>query len=540
VLLVSGVSNVLASEDSSQEFIRQKVEQIRFSGELAIGKTSIASVIVLPEFYERRNFRLAWTNPETVEQLFRAIKDIKNDGLNPEDYHIIDLKLLQANINLSDSPPPEMLADFDILLTDSLIRLGYHIIFGKVDPEALDINWNLARDIYDRDPAVVIQEAIDLNAVAKLIDDNKPQQFFYKRLKSMLAAYRDIQGKGGWQAVPAGPALKKGMKDNRVVNLRRRLAVTGDLPNDTLDSDVFDEQLEEAVIHFQNLHWLDADGVTGENTLEALNVPVEARIDQIRVNLERLRWVLHEIKGDFIIADIAGYMVYYVQDSEITWTSRVQVGKTYRKTPVFKSKIKYIVFNPTWTVPPGILYKDLLPAAKREPGYLKKKNINVIDRDGKVVDQNSLDWSQYSARNFPYVLRQEPGPTNALGRIKFIFPNKHFVYLHDTPSKSLFNRTERAFSSGCIRVEKPFELAELLLNDRTKWNQDSIMNVIDSKKTRTVFLSKPIPVMLLYWTTGFDEDGNIRFKKDVYGRDNAVLDSLNGKFEFRKRPIISS
>ncbi|MCK5426407.1 MAG: L,D-transpeptidase family protein [Thermodesulfovibrionia bacterium] len=540
VLLLSSVSSILAQEDPAREFIRNKVEQIRFSGGLTIGSTSIASVIVLPEFYEQRNFRLAWTNPETVDQLINVIEDIDNDGLNPDDYHQIELKLLRAQINLNDSPLPEVSANFDILLTDSLIRLGYHIIFGKVDPEALDADWNLSRDIYDQDPVQVIQKAIESNSVAELIEDNKPQHFFYKRLKSKLAEYRTIKKNGGWPVMPAGSALKKGMKDKRVIMLRKRLALTKDLQNDSLDSAVFDERLEQAVIRFQNRHWLDDDGVVGQNTFEALNVPVETRIDQIRVNLERLRWVLHEIKGDFIITDIAGYMVYYVQDDKITWTSRVQVGKPYRKTPVFKSAIKYLVFNPTWTVPPSILRKDILPAVKKDPDYLRKKNINVLDSNGKVIDQDSLDWSKYSAGNFPYILRQEPGPTNALGQIKFIFPNKHFVYLHDTPSKSLFGRTERAFSSGCIRVEKRFELAELLLNDKTKWNQEYILKELETKKTRTVFLPKPMPVMLLYWTTVFDENNNIRFKKDVYNRDRAVLNSLNGKFEFRKKPIISN
>jgi murein L,D-transpeptidase YcbB/YkuD len=199
--------------------------------------------------------------------------------------------------------------------------------------------------------------------------------------------------------------------------------------------------------------------------------------------------------------------------------------------------MKYIVFNPTWTVPPGILRKDILPKVKRDPSYLLKRNINVVDQNGKVINQASIDWSQYTGGNFPYQLRQEPGPDNALGRIKFIFPNSHFVFLHDTPSKSLFDKTERAFSSGCIRVDNPVKLAELLLNDPTNWSQDKIMEAIDSMQTRTVFLPEPLPVLILYWTVAFDEEGRIYFKKDLYGRDEAVLAGLKGEFKFRKRPV---
>ena len=263
---------------------------------------------------------------------------------------------------------------------------------------------------------------------------------------------------------------------------------------------------------------------------------VQVRIDQIRVNLERARWVFHAVQRKFVLVDIAGFEVEIREEGGLIWTCRAQVGKPYRETPVFRSDIKYLVFCPTWTIPPGILEKDTLPAVKRDPDYLTKRNINAIDRNGNVVDQATIDWSKYSAGDLPYTLRQEPGPNNALGQIKFIFPNPHFVYLHDTPSKSLFDSTDRAFSSGCIRVEKPFELAELLLNDPEKWNREEIKKAIESGKTRTVFLPEPIPVLLLYWTVEVSPDGAVYFKKDLYGRDEDVLEGLNGEFTFRKRP----
>jgi murein L,D-transpeptidase YcbB/YkuD len=328
------------------------------------------------------------------------------------------------------------------------------------------------------------------------------------------------------------------MRDARVPLLRERLSVTGDFASEASDSTRFNRELEEAVMLFQERHRLTPDGVVGPGTLEAANVTVDARIDQIRVNLERARWVFHAVHGKFVLVDIAGFEVGLREEGGLIWSCRAQVGKPYRATPIFRSDIKYLVFCPTWTIPPGILEKDTLPAVKRDPDYLTKKNINAIGRNGNVVDQSTIDWSKYSARNIPYTLRQEPGPNNALGRIKFIFPNPHFVYLHDTPSKSLFDRTDRAFSSGCIRVEKPFELAELLLNDPEKWNREEIERAIESGKTRTVFLPEPMPVLLFYWTVEIGPDGEVHFKKDLYGRDEAVLEGLNGEFTFRKRPTI--
>jgi len=323
--------------------------------------------------------------------------------------------------------------------------------------------------------------------------------------------------------------MKPGMRDRRISQLRKRLAITGDFKGPLTDADYFDEDLKAAVIRFQSKHHLEADGAVGKNTYAALNIPVKKKIDQIRVNLERARWVFHKLPPDFIAVDLAGFIAYNFRDDTRNWSSKVQIGKPFRKTPVFKSKIKYIVFNPTWTVPPTILKEDILPKIKKNPGYLRKMNISVIDRKGRKVDPNRIKWSKYS-KNPPYTFRQEPGPHNALGRMKFIFPNKHFVYLHDTPSRSLFNRKDRAFSSGCIRVDKDLELAELLLDDPDKWNRQSIQELLDTNETRRVDLPKPKPVMLLYLTISFAENGDFILKKDVYERDGQVLEGLNEEF----------
>jgi murein L,D-transpeptidase YcbB/YkuD len=527
-----------AQEDPVQAALHARIEQLRTAGRLSIGDANIAAVRVLPEFYQQRTFDRAWTNPATVNDLLRAIDDSEMDGLMPQDYHRESLHDLQRQIGAVASPPPQQLADLDLLLTDAFLRLGYHMLFGKVDPERLDPNWNLARDLGNLDPVLAIQDAIDSSAPYQFIASLKPQTRYYTTLKETLVHYRRVASSGGWQAIPEGATLRQGMTDARIPLLRQRLAVTGDLPEAAVTSSaLFDEPLAEAVSRFQRRHHLAADGVVGTGTLTALNVPVEARIDQIRVNLERGRWVLHDLEDAFLIVNIAGFFVAYVKDRAVVWQSRVQVGKPYRKTPIFKSEMKYLVFNPTWTVPPTILAQDMLPAVKRNPTYLQDKNIHVIDANGKAVDQSTLNWSQYTARNFPYTLRQEPGANNALGVVKFIFPNKHLVFLHDTPSKSLFEKETRTFSSGCIRVENPLALAELLLDDSATWNQARIAEVINSQETKTVYLRQPLPVLLLYWTAMVDTDDQVHFIPDVYDRDAAILEDLNAAFRLRQRDV---
>ena len=527
------VSHAQTQDELVSGLIRTKLEQFRDSGNLIIGKAQISSIRVLPPLYKRRNFRPIWADGEKSEQLMIAVRDTLREGLDPRDYHLEEIERLRARTRISDSEDTSLLASLDILLTDSLVRLAYHSIFGKEDPSSHHPHWNLTDPIDDMNPVAFMEKAVTSESFPEVIDSWKPQHPVYGRLKLALAMYRAIQTEGGWRPVPVDLPLKAGLSDERVLSLQRRLSATGDLSGEFDDSMFFDENLEQAVIQFQSRHRLRSDGVVGKKTFEALNVPIEERIDQIRANLERARWLLHDIRGSFVIVDIAGFHAGLNQEGKMVWTVRVQVGKPYRNTPVFKSAIRYLEFNPTWTIPPGILSKDILPAVKRNPDYLKKRNINVIDRDGKVIDQSLIDWSQYPGRHFPYILRQEPGPDNALGQVKFIFPNEHFVYLHDTPRKSLFDRSERTFSSGCIRVEKPLELAELLLNNPKEWNAAKIKEIINSKQTAKIFLPEPMPVLLLYWTVAVDEDGTVHFKQDPYGRDKAIVEGLKVSFRIR-------
>jgi len=528
LLLPIALASILAGasgEEPAHELLRERVEMIHAGTRTEVAGAPIAAIHALPQLYERRGFAPAWS-PDKADQLVAAIRDAEADGLDPADYHLATIEKLRREAPGSD--------DLDLVLTDALARLGYHVLFGKVDPEELDPNWNFTREIPNFDAAKTLQDAIDAKDLRQAIVDAKPQHALYTTLKVALAKYREIAKAGGWESIPAGPTLRTGDTGPRVAALRARLAATDDAP---AQGDTLDDALANAVKKFQARHGLTGDGIAGASTIEEMNIPVTARIDQLRVNLERGRWLLHDIGDDFVAVNIAGFQLYLIKNEKIAWETPVQVGKPYRATPVFRSRLTYLVFNPTWTVPPGILANDILPAQKRDRGTLRKKGLEVLDMKGNPVDASSIDWSNVTASRFPYMLRQGPGPGNALGRVKFMFPNDHAVYLHDTPSKSLFDKDERAFSSGCIRVRDPLKLAEILLDGQKGWDRAAIDRTIATGKTTSVSLAKPIPVWLTYWTAWVDADGAVEFRRDLYGRDAKVRTSLEAPFKIRKRGV---
>jgi murein L,D-transpeptidase YcbB/YkuD len=324
------------------------------------------------------------------------------------------------------------------------------------------------------------------------------------------------------------------MRDTRILALRARLAASGDSTSQpTAEPEQFDEALEAALKNFQMRHGLEADGAVGARTLQALNVDVAARIEQIRVDLERLRWVAQDLGGDYLLVDIAGFSARLHLDGALAWSSRVVVGRPYRKTPAFRATMRSIVLNPAWTVPPTILREDVLPEIIKDRGYLERHNMHVIDKAGGPVDPAAIDWGQYRSRPFPYRIVEEPGPANPLGALKFEFPNRYGVYLHDSPAKALFERTERAFSSGCIRLEAPHSLAVLLLDDAGQWGMDALRAAIESRATRTLPVKRRVPVMALYLTAEASDDGRVAFRVDLYGADAKVSVALAAPFRFR-------
>jgi murein L,D-transpeptidase YcbB/YkuD len=524
-LLIVIARPLLAQE--VDELIRAHVEELRATGALTIDGTAIASRHMIPRVYEAREFTPTWTSAEQIAGLLELVEESNLEGLDPVDYNVDAVRAAHAAFESGAALASAERAGFDIILTDSLIRLGYHLRYGKVDPVELDPVWNLTRALVSEDPARTIQEAIDAPSMREFARDVIPRNEFYLNLKSALAEYRVLAAAGGWPSVPAGPTLAPGMSDARVPALRARLDVTRDLDAVAIgaEDEVYDGATVEGVRRFQARHGLEQDGAVGPATLAALNVPVEARIEQMRVNLERARWVLGDLGDDYLVVNIAGFRLYVVRNDEIVWTTRVQVGQPYRRTPVFVATLSYLVFNPTWTVPPTILRRDILPAVRNDVAYLASRNIDVIDDGGMVVDPTAIDWS---GSTFPYQFVQRPGPNNALGRVKFMFPNEHFVYLHDTPSRDLFDRESRAFSSGCIRVEDPLELARLLL--RRDWDQDRIDGILAAGRTQTVTLDDPITLLLLYWTAEVDADQRVVFHADVYARDANVGAALAAPF----------
>ncbi|MDH3469420.1 MAG: L,D-transpeptidase family protein, partial [Gammaproteobacteria bacterium] len=293
-----------------------------------------------------------------------------------------------------------------------------------------------------------------------------------------------------------------------------------------VESSGYDTVLQTAVRRFQARHGLEVDALVGRATLRALNVSVEQRINQIRLNLERARWRLDAGAENFILVNIAGFKAYVVRDGKTVWTSKVIVGDTEHKTPVFSAALKYVVVNPAWTVPYKIASEELLPEIKQDPDFFTKGNYQLFDIDGGVVDPMSVDWSSIRSGNFPFTLVQQPCVANQLGRIKFIFPNEYSVYMHDTPGKSLFTKPKRAFSHGCIRVDAPLALAEIVL-DGEGWSREQLEAQIGSGETRTINLSKPLLVVISYWTADVDDQGLLNFYDDIYERDAAVLESLD-------------
>jgi murein L,D-transpeptidase YcbB/YkuD len=491
--------------------LQTRVEALLESGPTVIPGADVAYPNIVYAFYEKRGFLPAWANPHTAGELRRALKDSEADGLDPRDYNLLVLESLAAGIEGN----PATMAAYEILHTDALLRIADHLTFGKVDAASFDAHWNYTRRPIGIDVPKRIEHAIASDDLYGAIEKLKPTRV----------------------PVLQGKPIEPDTHDERVLALRTDLAISGDLdPFQVTDSDLYDAPLQAAVRQFQDRMGLVPDGRIGARTITELNVPFDERISQLRVNLDRARVLLHDLPHEFVVVNIAAYSVYLVRGQEVVWNARAQVGKTYRQTPMFRSDINYLVFNPTWTVPPGIIKNDILPDARRDPASITRRGLKVLNASGAEVDPASVDWSKYKSGNIPYTLRQDAGPKNALGRVKIMFPNSYSVYLHDTPSLSKFDEVDRAFSSGCVRVERPLELAERLLANPAQWNSASISQAIDAGHTVNVTLPAKMPVLLAYWTAWVDPQGRVNFRRDVYGQDASWAAGLARAYTPRKLP----
>lgn len=524
LLLLTLCVDVRADDDTLKQTLRGRIERMRDSGEhsLEIENTTIAEAVA--QLYERRNFSLIWRDEKRVERLFNELAKIDADGLDPQDYQLDQLRQRYTLARKNDNP--QQRADFELLASNVYLRALTHLFRGKIDQNTLAprVNFTLS-EITNGDAFAVVNDALDNYTIAGVFELARPQHPLYERIQAALKQLRDIAARGGWPQLDGNTVLKPGMHDPQILLLRQRMQAAGDLVPGNEQSDLYDDALAAAVKRFQREQYIDDDGAIGIETRKALNVPVQTRIDQIRVNLERGRWLLRDIPRDFVLVDVAGYKASYFKNGRVIWTASVQVGRPYRSTPSFKSKITYITFNPTWTVPPTIFTKDILPQVRRNKGYLAKNNIRVLDNRGRELDPNTIDWN----RPGDIILRQDAGEHNSLGRVVIRFPNDYSIYMHDTPHQELFGNDQRAFSSGCIRVERPRELVELLMNDGDKWNRAAIDATIAAGTTRNVDLARAVPILVAYWTVDVFNGEHVAFKPDIYQRDAAILTGLNKK-----------
>lgn len=482
----------------------------------------------LQEFYQRHGYRPVWVTPEGptpfVAQLAGILRAADREGLSPQAY---ETDRLEEGLGGGDA---EALAELELLASRELLRYVSDLRTGRLSPREVDSELFIDRG--DFGMAEVLDNVLTAPHLTAVVGAYTPSNPYYRRLRRVLLEYRKVAAAGGWPTVPAGPKLTAGMTDPRVAALRRRLQATADLLDGGGDPDFFDDRIEQAVIRFQRRHGLDADGVVGRNTLAALNEPIEERIEQILVNMERWRWMPDDLGDRYILVNLAGFEVDVVEDGRTIIEMPVVVGRPYRRTPVFSGLMTYLEFNPTWTVPPNIARKDILPKAQQDPAYLAGQKIRVFngwDNDAPELDPLTVDWKSLGNGRVPYRLRQDAGPNNALGRVKFMLPNRFDVYLHDTPSRELFAKSVRAFSSGCIRLKEPMRLAEYVLADVPGWDRARIDSVVASGKTTVVRLPQGIPVHLTYSTVWFGEGGTIHFRDDVYGRDGLLLKALFGR-----------
>ena len=461
----------------------------------AVAGERVCAGPALAQFYSRRESRPAW-DPENLQALRRAIDAASQDGLNPERYHRTRIA------SLPDGP------ERDLLATDAFLLLATHLSQGVVDPQFSRPAWcALPRQL---DLAAVLQAALDEHAIAETLERVTVKHEGYRRLRQALALYREIAASGGWPEVSKGPALRLGSSGARVVELRTRFSrepiafepATAPL---TGSSEVFDESLGELVRHFQSHHGLADDGVVGPETLHELNVPAAERAAQLEVNLERWRWLPEDLGTSYLFVNIAAFRLDVVEGQHAVLSMKTIVGKDYTRTPFFAAQIREVIVNPWWHVPDSIAAKELWPKQHADGSYLSRQH--MIVSKGKIV--------------------QRPGPWNSLGRLKFDMPNHFNVYLHDTPARSLFDRTVRAFSHGCIRLGQPLDLAVYLLRDQPRWSREAIERAIDSGSERAVRLSAPVPVYILYWTAWAGDDGHVEFHRDHYRRDAALASALN-------------
>ena len=471
-------------------------------------------------YYESRSFKPIWVRdngPKTKgKRLLLYLQNAEEHGLVASDYRVNEIN------ELIEKTDHRSLAELDLLISRAMIDFGRDLNSGRVDPA----KFNREITIYPQrlGATTLLDGAEAADDIEPYLESLAPKSPRYARLRQKLAEYRALDKAGGFIEIPAGETLKPDMEDPRLDTLRKRLVQMGDMEEGAHTGDVYDGALIDGVKNFQYRHGIDQDGVIGPATLAEFNTPIDKRIETLELNMERRRWMPPTFGEFYVFINLADQFLKVVKNEKTIHTALLVVGKPYHRTPVFSETMKYIVFNPYWKVPYSIATKEYLPKLKRDAGVLERQNIRVMSGN-TIISPYSVDWSQYSRKNFPFRLRQDSGPKNALGRIKFMFPNKHAVYVHDTPSKSLFSKSTRVFSHGCMRVQYPDQLAEVLLGEQG-WSKSKVQGNFAKRDRKIVKLKEQIPVHITYLTSFVNKDMSAHFRKDVYSRDDLLAEAL--------------
>jgi len=491
------------------------------------------------QIYEDRQYRPLWVGirpvPERTKDLIANLCVAELEGLRPADYRLGELRRTLERLRPSlNKQRPEAFAVLDLELTRRFLDYGADLLAGRLDPKAVTSGWYIR--VRRSSIEGTLRGAVQAEEFQGMVAPLRPQQPGYAELVKALARYREILGLGGWPEVPGRRRLRGGDHGARVAVLRRRLRITGDLRGPAGAKPVYNRAVARAVGRFQARHGIPIDGMVGAATLAALNVPVQVRIRQIQLNLERYRWLPAEFGGRYIYVNIPDYKLYAYDGGKPVLTMRVVVGDEYGKaTPVFADSMTFVVFRPYWYVPARILVREILPRIRKKRSYLVAYHFEVVDakRESLVLNPRRIKWSSVDLTKVR--VRQKGGsPTNPLGLVKFMFPNQFAVYLHDTPTRKLFSRPNRTLSHGCVWVEKPVELADYVLAGQDDWNEQKIRQAMETAHSaseggrvdgHTVTLERPLPVYIVYFTA-FVRDGILNFPRDPYGKDREAIARL--------------
>ena len=459
------------------------------------------------------------TNPayDAIDFIFSSSKH----GLDPENYHYSSLKQLDPSESTIVSQK------FDVLLTDGLLKLVHDLSVGRLKANEADPDWFIPQAEFDVN--AFLQQALLTKHLRTALESLIPASDKYVKLTQALARYQRYAARGGWSEISKGSSIRPGENHQQIPAIQARLSfeyghiVLLNNPDSSLN---YDLQTEQAVRYFQKTHGLKVDGIIGKSTRSAMNISASDRVQQLKIALERRRWMPDDLGEQYLFINLANYTLSAVEDGVEKLSMRVIVGQQKRQTPSFTSQMNRVVLNPYWNVPRKLAVEDLLPKQQDNFNYFYNHDIRVFKREnGQKIEQDPylIDWHALNKNNFPYILRQDPGRHNALGQMKFLFPNEWAIYLHDTNYKKLFNKTMRSLSSGCIRVEDPIALANFSLANRYK--PKTILEMLDTKQNKGRKVTKPLSVYAVYFTVWIG-DNEVHFFPDIYQRDQRIMNSL--------------